>query len=143
MSQPTNVVDLVTRQVLERLPEWAGHQVDRALADARAEARARFEEFLADLETTGPAPAAPPEVKSDARDRAQRTAIQGAVATVVVAVLLAIAGVVGGSGFDFTSGEAWKTVLGAALGAVVAAGTAYVQRLISPPRNQVAEDPER
>lgn len=142
MSQPTNVVDLVTRQVLEQLPQWAGRQVDRALADARAEASAQFAQFLADLETSGPAPAAPVEVKSDARDRAQRTAIQGVVATVVVGVLLAVAGVIG-DGFDFTSGEAWKTVLGAALGAVVAAGTAYVQRLVSPPRNQLPEDAER
>ncbi|WP_328439096.1 hypothetical protein [Nocardia puris] len=127
MTRPTNVVDLVRDQVLEQIQG----RIDAAVRDAEADARRRLETFLADLPRPGEEP---PDPRADARERATRTALQGAVATIAVAVLLAVAGVIGGGEFDVTSAGDWKAVAGAAIGAVIAAGTAYVQRLVSPPR---------
>ncbi|MBF6368434.1 hypothetical protein IU469_22310 [Nocardia puris] len=127
MTRPTSVVDLVRDQVLEQIDS----RIAAVVGAAEADARRRLETFLADLPRPGEEP---PDPRADARERATRTALQGALATVVVAVLLAVAGVIGGDGFDVTSAGDWKAVAGAAIGAVIAAGTAYVQRLVSPPR---------
>lgn len=137
MSAPT-VVDLVTRAVLDRLQAEIGSRVEEAVQGAQDAARKQLDEFMRELIVTPlPAPAEVDAVdpRADARNRAGRTAIQGAIATVSVAALLAIAAVIGGGDFDVTSGGDWKAVAGAAIGAVVAAGAAYVQRIVSPPRN--------
>lgn len=127
MTRPTNVVDLVTEAVLKQV----GAQFDAVVRDAQEDARRRWETFLADLPRPGEVVEDP---RADARQRAARTAIQGAIGTVVVAVLLAVAAVIGGGEFDATSAGDWQAVAGAALGAAVAAITAYVQRLVSPPK---------
>ncbi|MCM6777927.1 hypothetical protein NDR87_31485 [Nocardia sp. CDC159] len=135
MTNPRNVVDLVADEVIARLREEIASHIayaaDMARADVHAAARQQFAEFLATLPAPGSAAAVP--AKMDARERAQRTAVQGAVATVAVAVLLAVAGAISGDGFDWASSGDWKAVAGAALGAGIAAGAAYVQRLVSPP----------
>lgn len=132
MTGPSNVVDLVTKAVLERVQG----RVDAAVEEARRRAQAELDEFIAGLpesiagevvELTAEDP------RADARNRAARTAVQGAVATVLLAVALAVSGAIGGD-FDFTSGGDWKALAGAAIGAAVAAGAAYVQRIVSPPR---------
>ncbi|WP_067671836.1 hypothetical protein [Nocardia miyunensis] len=124
MAEPKNVVDLVTANVLEKLAE----HIEDATRTVQAAAEKQISESLAALTPV------PMSANADARDRAQRTAIQGAVATVVVAVLLAVAGVIGGSGFDITNAGDWKAVGGAALGAVVTVVAAYVHRLVAPPQ---------
>ncbi|RBO82060.1 hypothetical protein [Nocardia puris] len=126
MTRPTNVVNLVREQVLEQIES----RIAAVVSAAEADARRRLETFLADLPRPGEEP---PDPRADARERATRTALQGALATVVVAVLLAAGTVIAGDGFDFTSGGDWKAVAGAALAAAIAAGTAYVQRLVAPP----------
>lgn len=123
MAESKNVVDLVTDRVLERLSE----RIDDATRTIQAAAEKQISDSLAAIPTPVPA-------NADARDRAQRTAIQGAFATVVVAVLLAVAGVIGGGSFDFTNAGDWKAVGGAALGALVTAVAAYVHRLVAPPQ---------
>ncbi|MBF6277064.1 hypothetical protein [Nocardia nova] len=132
----TNVVDLVAKQVLTQIESQVETRITAAATAAATEARAAAErqitEWLGDggqvVLSTGDKPD-----KADARDRARRTAIQGAISTVVVGVLLAVAGVIGGNGFDFTNLSDWKAVGGAAIGAVLAVVTAYVHRLVSPP----------
>ncbi|MBF6326757.1 hypothetical protein IU451_30130 [Nocardia cyriacigeorgica] len=134
MSAP-NVVDLVTRAVLERLRAEGVGRVDDIVRAAQADAQRRLDEFLRTLPTMPLPEPEPVDVKTDARERAGRTALQGAIATALVAAVLAVAGVIGGDGFDITSGGDWKAVAGAAIAAVVAAGAAYVQRLVKPPRS--------
>ncbi|WP_280447819.1 hypothetical protein [Nocardia cyriacigeorgica] len=134
MSAPS-VVDLVTRAVVERFHAEAAGRIDAAVRAAQAEAQQRVDEFLRGLPTMPLPEPEPADTKADARERAGRTALQGVVATVLVAVVLAVAGVIGGDGFDITSGGDWKAVAGAAIAAVVATGAAYVQRLVKPPRS--------
>lgn len=126
-----NVVDMVTDRVMGQLRAEIGAHVQAAaeqvIADVQQTAEHQIGEFLSGL-VPEPAPTA------DAADRAQRTAIQGVISTVVVAVLLAVAGVIGGGAFDWSSGASWTAVGGAALGAVVTAVTAYIHRLVSPPK---------
>lgn len=128
MTGPSNVVDLVTKAVLEQLQG----RIDTAVGEARQQAQRQLDEFIAGLPEEVERPAEDP--RADARTRAARTAAQGAVATVLLAVALAVSGVISGGEFDFTSGGDWKAVAGAAIGAAVAAGAAYVQRIVSPPQ---------
>ncbi|WP_280438935.1 hypothetical protein [Nocardia cyriacigeorgica] len=134
MSTPTNVVDLVARTVLERLRAEGVTRVDDIVRATQADAQRRLDEFLRTLPTMPLPESEPVDTKADARERAGRTALQGAIATALVAVVLAVAGVIGGDGFDITSGGDWKAVAGAAVGALVAAGAAYVQRIVKPPK---------
>ncbi|WP_280201394.1 hypothetical protein [Nocardia cyriacigeorgica] len=141
MSAPT-VVDLVTRAVLDRLQTEIGTRINEAVQATQETAQKQLDEFMRELIVTplpGPAEADSIDPRADARNRAGRTAIQGAIATATVAALLAIAAVIGGGDFDVTSGGDWKAVAGAAIGAVVAAGAAYVQRIVSPPRGGAGE----
>lgn len=131
MTQQPTVVDLVTARVVDQFRELVEPRILEAIQDARLSAEHRISEILVSTPVGGPTPVV--DQKSDARDRARRTAIQGAISTVVVAVLLAVAGVIGGSGFDYTNLSDWKAVGGAAIGAVLATLTAYVHRLVSPP----------
>lgn len=133
MSAPT-VVDLVTRAVLDRLHGEVGSRIDEAVQAARADAQRQIDDLVRDVLDVPLSGGHETDPRADARERAGRTAVQGAFATALVAALLAIAAVIGGADFDFTSGGDWKAVAGAATGAVVAAGAAYVQRIVSPPR---------
>ena len=131
MTQQPTVVDLVTARVVDQFRELVEPRILEAIEDARLSAEHRISEILVSTPVGDPVPVV--DQKSDARDRARRTAIQGAISTVVVAVLLAVAGVIGGGGFDYTNLSDWKAVGGAAIGAVLATVTAYVHRLVSPP----------
>jgi len=136
VSAPNNVVELVKAAVLEQIRGQADDAARTAVEQAVADARAHLDALIADaprIIADGPA-IEPEDARGDAKQRAGRTAIQGAVATVFLAVALTVSGAISGSGFDFTSGGDWKAVAGAAVGAAVAAGTAYVQRIVSPPR---------
>lgn len=130
-----NVVDLVTDAVVDRFYKDTAAQIEKAVRQAQIDAQAQLNEFLHNLPNM-PVQETQTDVKADARSRAGRTAIQGALATTVVAAIIAIAGVIGGGDFDFTSNDDWKAVLGAAIGAVVAAGAAYIQRIVNPPHVQ-------
>lgn len=127
-----NVVDLVTQAVVAQFQQQIAPKIDAAVHDAQVDAQRQLYEFMQQL------PHMPLQehldTKADARVRAGRTAVQGALATVVVAGILGVAGVIGSGNFDFTSSGDWKAVAGAGIGAIVAAGAAYVQRLVNPPR---------
>ncbi len=126
MSQQRSAIELIADRMLEQIEP----QITAAAADARAKAEQQIAEWLGS--GTVVVPNGVPD-KADAKNRALRTAIQGVISTVVVGVLLAVAGVIGGDGFDWTNAADWKAVGGAAIGAVLMAGTAYVHRLVSPP----------
>lgn len=137
MTGPGNVVDLIKAAVLEQIREQVDGAVEDAVRTAQDQARARLDALIAEaphiIGEAGTVELESADPRPDARNRAARTAFQGAIATVMVAVVLAVAGAIGGD-FDFTSGGDWKAVAGAAIGAAVAAGAAYVQRIVSPPR---------
>lgn len=136
MSEQTTVIDLVTKAVMERIQNDIEPRVQEVVRNVQIDAQEQLDQFLRGLPTMQlPAPHIN-DVKADAKARAGRTALQGGIATILVAASLAIAGVISGGEFDFTSGGDWKAVMGAAIGAVVAAGAAYVQRIVSPPRDQ-------
>ena len=133
MTTQKNVVDLVADKVIEDFHTQIEPRIAEVIEDARAAVDQRVTDFLVSVPIT----AAPPvDHKTDAKDRAQRTVIQGLVSTVVVAVLLAITGVIGGDGFDIASASDWKAVGGAALGALLTAGVAFVHRLVTPPKGE-------
>lgn len=136
------VVDIVTERVLERLPgvieervapvvDGIVADVERRLTDLISAAAPPIPEFRTEELT----PIVIDDPKADARDRARRTLLQGLVATIVVAGILAVAGAFQG-GFDFLDAGAWKTVAGAAVGAMLAAAGSYIQRFIDPPAGQ-------
>lgn len=127
-----NVVDMVTSAVVERFQDEASRLISAAVLEAQDEAQRQLNDFMQQLPQM-PIHETQTDVKADARNRAGRTAIQGALATIFVAAIIAIAGVIGGGDFDFSSSGDWKAVLGAAIGAVVAAGAAYIQRILNPP----------
>jgi hypothetical protein len=131
-----NLVDLIAAKALEQLEATVEPRITAAAAEARATAERQISEWL--NQNGGQVTVAPNAVpdKTDARNRAQRTAIQGVISTVVVAVLLAVSGVIGGDGFDWTNLSDWKAVGGAVLGAVLMTVTAYVHRLVSPPGSE-------
>lgn len=133
MSQQPNVVDLVTEAVVARFRDDIAPRIDDAVRNVQIDAQMQLDEFLRGLPLSPIPGVTPADAKADAKSRAGRTAVQGAVATAMVAGSLAIAGVISGGEFDFTSGGDWKAVAGAALGAILAAGAAYVQRIINPP----------
>ena len=129
-----SVVDLVATAVLERV----GHEVEQRVSTAVEQARDEVQRQINDLLVAVPGQTIepPPTAKADAKDRASRTMLQGAVATILVAGILAVANGLGDDGFDFTSGGDWKAIAGAALAAMIMAGGAFVQRLVNPPRGQ-------
>lgn len=132
MTAPSNnVVDIITREVTERVLGEVESRVLGAIQAAQAEAQRRIDELLAPVDLE-PAIEAPSPAK-DAKSRALRTAVQGGVATVLVSGLLALAGAINGN-VDLTSSGDWKVIAGTVSGAVIMAGAAYVQRIINPPK---------
>ena len=147
MAEARSVVDVIADAVVERLQGEVERHVAPVIEAVRADAEVRIgavvdqaQRVLADLISTDhlgiPYSSGNDSVpaKADARDRAKRTLLQGAVATVFVAGMLALAGAVGAPGFDFLDAGSWKTVAGTALGAMLMAGAAYVQRIVNPPK---------
>lgn len=130
----TTVADLVT-QVANQFREDAEARIAAAIEYSEAEAKRRMDEFLTQLPNLTPPPVAPPPATADAKNRASRTAVQGGVATILVAGLMALAGALNGN-FDFSSSGDWKVVAGTAFGAMIMAGAAFVQRLVNPPKGQ-------
>lgn len=122
-----NAIDLIA----ERTAEIVGAQV-RDLVLAR----------ITDLVPTAPAPTPEPEPEPasgsvpDARNRAARTAIQGAVATIVVAGLVAVADLLGTGTADLASSAGWKAVAVAAVTASLTAAASFVARIVRPPKGQ-------
>lgn len=130
-----SIVDLVTQAVMDRIHQDIEPRVQEVVQNVQLNAQAQLDEFLHELPTMQlPIQEPITDAKADAKSRAGRTALQGGVATIIVAASLAIAGVISGGEFDFTSSGDWKAVMGAAIGAVVAAGAAYIQRIVAPPR---------
>ncbi|MDV2477149.1 hypothetical protein F8M49_20730 [Rhodococcus zopfii] len=127
-----SVVDLVTERVLEDLPGIAEKIVEAAIVPITERVAV---EVAARMGTGEQAPTAP-DPKTDARDRALRTTVQGAAATVLIAVLLAVAELLGTGTLDLSTGGAWKAIAGTAGGAALMAVMAYVQRLIDPPKDR-------
>ena len=144
----TSIVDLAAQATIERLgPEIVRHltpviaevrtrlesEADLVVRQIReraeAEAAERIREAAAQIEKTTSVP-----VKKDAKDRAWRTSVQGLIATVVVAVLTAFADLLGGDSVDLLSSAGWKVVLGTVAGAAIMAVSAYVQRILNPPK---------
>lgn len=133
MTRQKTVADVVFERLNEEYHDQIAPRLDEVVENARATAEQKITELVMNM----PIAASPPvDHKTDARDRAQRTVIQGALSTVVVAVLLAITGVIGGDGFDIASASDWKAVGGAALGALLTAGMAFVHRLVTPPKGE-------
>lgn len=132
MTAPSNnVVDIITREVTERVLGEVESRVLGAIQAAQAEAQRRIDELLAPVDLE-PAIEAPSPAK-DAKSHALRTAVQGGVATVLVSGLLALAGAINGN-VDLTSSGDWKVIAGTVSGAVIMAGAAYIQRLVNPPK---------
>ncbi|MGW5514258.1 hypothetical protein [Nocardia africana] len=134
MTDKPTLAEVAAGLALEKIRDQIEPRITAAVTETREAAHKQITEWL---QSGAPAVVSGAvDGKADARDRAQRTVIQGALSTVVVAVLLAVAGVIGGTGFDFTSAGDWKAVGGAALGALFTAVTAYVHRLVKPPAGQ-------
>jgi hypothetical protein len=135
MTAPSNnVVDIITREVTERVLGEVESRVLGAIQAAQAEAQRRIDELLAPVDLE-PAIEAPSPAK-DAKSRALRTIVQGGIATVLVAIFTALATALNGGGVDLTSGEDWKVVAISAGTAAVTAVLSYVQRLVNPPKGQ-------
>lgn len=153
MADSRSVVELAADAVLARVrTEIEKGAVAPILDDVRAFAEAEARKILADVSnradeavaaatqeaiavataTVTQAVTAP--TRKDAKDRALRTTVQGAIATVLVAVLVALADLIAGGGVDLFSSAGWKVVLGTATGAAIMAVSAYVQRVINPPK---------
>ncbi|WP_072814268.1 hypothetical protein [Rhodococcus zopfii] len=131
-----NVVDLVTERVLEDLPAIAEKIVEAAIVPITERVAAEVAARMGTGVPAPPAPAPAPDPKTDARERALRTTVQGAAATVLIAVLLAVAELLGTGTLDLSTGGAWKAIAGTAGGAALMAVMAYVQRLIDPPKDR-------
>lgn len=103
--------------------------IDAAVRDATAAVDVAVTNAVLD----GPL-ATPTDVKADARERSWRTLMQGALATVVVGVGGTVGTAIASDSFSLTDWSDWKAAGIAAGTAAVAAGIAYVQRLIQPPK---------
>ncbi|APE11004.1 hypothetical protein BO226_19190 [Rhodococcus sp. 2G] len=75
------------------------------------------------------------DAKTDAKDRAWRTLVQGIVVTVILAVITAFGAAVAAPDFDLLTWDSWKAAATAGGTAAVMAIVAYFQRLLNPPRN--------
>ncbi|MBH0119824.1 hypothetical protein I0Q12_09975 [Rhodococcus sp. CX] len=133
-----NVIDIITRQVVEKVAAEVDARIDAGVKIITDEVQHRVDGYLAGLPQDVEAELVvdPPPAKADARDRAWRTTVQGAVATVLIAVLLALADLLGTGTLDLATSGAWKAIAGTAGGAALMAVLAYVQRLISPPKER-------
>ncbi|QXU53606.1 hypothetical protein [Rhodococcus sp. LW-XY12] len=75
------------------------------------------------------------DAKTDAKDRAWRTLAQGLFVTVLVAIITAFGTAVAAPEFDLLTWDSWRAAATASGTAAVMAVTAYVQRLLSPPKS--------
>jgi GGDEF domain-containing protein len=127
-----NAIDTIVDQVTERVLRSVSDRIQTTIDQAQYQAQARLDEYLTGVpQSSVPVP---PAAKADARNRAGRTAIQGAVAAILVTISTTFATGISNDGVDLTSSGDWKVIAGSVVGAVVATGAAYVQRLVNPPK---------
>lgn len=127
-----NAIDTIVDQVTERVLRSVSDRIQTSVDQAQYQAQSRLDEYLTGVpQASVPVP---PAAKADAANRAGRTAIQGAIAAILVTVFTTLATALNSNGIDLTSGSDWKVIAGSVVGAVVATGAAYVQRLVNPPK---------
>ena len=151
MAEARSVVDVIADAVVERLQGEVERHVAPVIEAVRADAEVRIgavvdqahteaQRVLADLISTdhlgipyssGNDPVSP---RADARDRARRTLVQGAAATLLSVAFVAFGQAIVADGFDFTDAGDWKIVGGTVFTAVVMSVLAYVQRIVNPPK---------
>lgn len=127
-----NAIDTIVEQVTERVLRSVSDRIQVTIDQAQQQAQARIDEYLTGVpQASVPVP---PAAKADARNRAGRTAIQGAIAAILVTISTTFATGISNDSVDLTSSGDWKVIAGSVAGAVVATGAAYVQRLVNPPK---------
>jgi len=163
-----NVIDIITKQVVERVgPEIekrVGGEIEKRTQDAvrlvtervQVEAERRINAAVAEIpqiairaaeQSAGnPIPGelvldGGVDARADAKDRAWRTLVQGLFVTVILAVVTAFGTAVAAPDFDLLTWDSWKAAATAAGAAVMISITAYIQRLISPPKTERNVDP--
>lgn len=143
-----NALDIVTRELTSKVSEMVEKQVQarvqEALNGVQAEVSARIDALVSEIpaiaamsaEHQPEQPLADPgvSVRTDARNRAWRTLLQGLVVTVFVAATGAFATAVGKDGFDFGEWESWRLAVNAGMTAALMSVVAYVQRFLNPPK---------
>lgn len=130
------VDQLLVDAAVDRIRGEFEQRVGEVVQAAQAEAQRRLDEFTASLPAAEIVVAPPPPAATDARDRARRTALQGVVATLLVAGMTALTGALAAPEFDLTAAADWRVAATSVLTAVVMAGLAFVQRLVNPPKGQ-------
>jgi len=155
-----NVIDIITKQVVERVGpeiEKRTHAAMQGITErVQAEAERRINAAVAEIpqiairaaeHSSGtPIPGelvldSGVDARADAKDRAWRTLVQGLVVTVILAVVTAFGTAVAAPDFDLLTWDSWKAAATAAGAAVMISITAYIQRLISPPKVERSLDP--
>lgn len=148
-----NVVDIIARNVIEKVGDEIEARTQaavQAVSDrVQLEAQRRIDAAVADIPTIAiraaqqAVPTAVPgelvldtgaDVKVDAKDRAWRTLVQGLIVTVILAVVTAFGTAISSDNFDLATWDSWKAAATAAGTAVMISVTAYIQRLVSPPK---------
>ncbi|WP_418346230.1 hypothetical protein [Rhodococcus pyridinivorans] len=151
-----NVIDIITRAVVDkvgpelekkvqdvvqdvrtRLETEAKERIDSAVAEIpqiaiRAAVRAAEQTQTEAVPVDGELVAVDP--KADARERAWRTFLQGALVTLALAVGTAFTAALSAPTFDLLAWDSWKTAATAAGVAAMTAVVAYVQRFVQPPK---------
>ncbi|BDB62348.1 hypothetical protein [Rhodococcus sp. RDE2] len=151
-----NVIDIITRQVIEKVGDEIESRTQAAVRSVVEQAQKELVELVG---ASTPPPQEPvpsvivgagggggsssfPSVsvpqfsaKADAKDRAWRTLVQGIVVTVILAVITAFGAAVAAPDFDLLTWDSWKAAATAGGTAAVMAIVAYFQRLLNPPRN--------
>lgn len=149
-----NVIDIITKQVVERVGpeiEKRTHAAMQGITErVQAEAERRIEAAVAEIpqiaiRAAGQSAGTPipgelvldsgVDARADAKDRAWRTLVQGLFVTVILAVVTAFGTAVAAPDFDLLTWDSWKAAATAAGAAVMISITAYIQRLISPPKS--------
>lgn len=130
-------IEAATKAVSERLQTEVERRIDAAVSQASEIATSAA---LAAVPTSPPSqqivvPGVPAQdVKTDAKDRAWRTLGQGLAVTVLVSIITAFGMAVSAPEFDLLTWDSWRAAATAGGTAAVMAITAYIQRLISPPK---------
>mgnify|MGYP007004568483 CR=1 FL=1 len=127
-----NAIDLIAEEVTQRLRGEFRQHVEGLVTAAKQDADAILADFAARLERVDVSPEAP---KSDAKDRAWRTLLQGLLATILLAGTGAVADALTSESFDITHVGDWKFAITGAATAVTTAALSYVMRFIQPPRS--------
>ncbi|WP_064257107.1 hypothetical protein [Rhodococcus sp. HS-D2] len=151
-----NVIDIITREVVDKVgPELekkvqtvvhdvrtlieteARERIDAAVAEIpqiaiRAAVRAAEQNQTLSVSVEGELMSIDP--KADAKERAWRTFLQGALVTLVLAVGTAFTAALSAPGFDLLTWDSWKTAATAAGVAAMTTVVAYVQRFVQPPK---------